>query len=141
MDLQGAFMNKKTLYALWGTMYILCAGLGFIPEPEGALAVLLRIAALLCFAPPALLLWQGSKDGDRDTVKRVGILAASSLGATAVLIAGNFLTPLAPEFWGSVLYGLLVVLSSPMVCCGNWAMSLFLWACLLMAAWKQLRGK
>ena len=30
-------MNKKLLYVLWSGLFILCAALGFLPEPEGAL--------------------------------------------------------------------------------------------------------
>ena len=32
------------------------------------------------------------------------------------------------------MFGVLIVVSSPMVCSGYWALSLFLWACLLMVS-------
>ena len=134
-------MNKKSLYTIWGGMFIVCAGLGFIPEPEGALAAVLRFAALLFFLPPALLILRAGKAGDTGTLKLVRNLSAASLAATLGLILLNFLTSFAPEFWGNVCYGLLVFLSSPMVCSGHWALSLFLWACLLMASRKFLRTK
>lgn len=134
-------MNKKSLYTIWGGMFIVCAGLGFIPEPEGALAAVLRFAALLFFLPPALLILRAGKAGDTGTLKLVRNLSAASLAATLGLILLNFLTSFAPEFWGNVFYGLLVFLSSPMVCSGHWALSLFLWACLLMASRKLLRTK
>ena len=35
---------------------------------------------------------------------------------------------------GNALFGVLIVVSSPMVCSGYWALSLFLWACLLMVS-------
>ena len=35
---------------------------------------------------------------------------------------------------GDILHGLLVVVSSPMICSGHWAMSLFFWACLLISS-------
>jgi len=36
-----------------------------------------------------------------------------------------------------VLHIMLVIVSSPMVCSGNWALSLFLWACLLVASLRK----
>ena len=45
------------------------------------------------------------------------------------------------EALGNVLHYILVVVSSPMIASGHWALSLFLWACLLMVSLKQLRKK
>ena len=80
-------MSKKLLFALWGGLFILCAGLGFIP----------------------------------------GFSQNVSAGAQAVLTMGN------------VLFAVLIVVSSPMVCSGYWALSLFLWACLLIVSHSLLR--
>ena len=51
-------MSKKLLFALWGGLFILCAGLGFIPGfsqnvSAGAQAVLtvLAVACLLYTSP------------------------------------------------------------------------------------------
>ena len=132
-------MNKKLLYALWGCLFILCAGLGFIPEPEGSAQILLTTLSLLFFLPPAVLLQQSGKHGEVHTVRLIRNLAALSLGLTLVLLVLNFLTALRSEFLGSVLHYILVMVSSPMICSGHWAMSLFLWACLLVASWKQLK--
>ena len=132
-------MNKKSLFALWGCLFILCAGLGFIPEPEGTFAVLLRILSLTVFLPPALLLWQAGKSADRATVQLVRNLSALSLGLTLTVLLLNFLCAMGSEFWGTVLYYILVIVSSPMVCSGHWAMSLFLWACLLIGSLRELK--
>ena len=127
-------MKKSFLLALWGGMFILCAGLGFVPDPTGAARVLLTLLAVAFFVPPALLL----RTGDRDTVKLVRNLAGISLGATELLLALNFLTALGSETLGNVLHGILTIVSSPMICSGYWALSLFLWACLLMGSFKVL---
>ena len=130
-------MNKKLLYALWGCLFILCAGLGFIPEPKRSAQILLTILSLLFFLPPAVLLQQSGKRGDLHTVKLIRNLSALSLGLTLVLLVLNFLSAMRSEFLGSVLHYILVMVSSPMICSGHWAASLFLWACLLVASWKQ----
>ena len=127
-------MNKKTLFALWGGLFILCAGLGFIPEPEGALKIFMVLAALAFFVPPALLLYRAKQEADSDTRKLVRNLSALSLGLTVALLIGNFLGAAASETVGMVLHSVLVIVTSPMICSGYWALSLFLWACLLMGS-------
>ena len=44
-------MNKKLLFVLWGVLFVLTAGLGFLPEAAGWMTAL----SLLFFLPPALL--------------------------------------------------------------------------------------
>ena len=134
-------MNKKILCALWGGLFILCAALGFIPEPAGVLRVLLTALALGFFVPPAALLYRAGKEKDIHTLKLVRNLSALSLGLTLALLVGNFLSALGSELLGTVLYYMLVIVSSPMICSGHWAMCLFLWACLLMVSLRELRKK
>ena len=134
-------MNKKILCALWGGLFILCAALGFIPEPAGAIRVLLTVLAFGFFAPPAALLYRAAKERDTHTLKLVRNLAALSLGLTLALLVGNFLSALGSEILGTVLYYMLIIVSSPMICSGHWAMCLFLWACLLMVSLRELRKK
>ena len=129
-------MNKKLLLMLWAGLFIMCAALGFIPEPEGAAAAAMTAVSVLFFLPPALLLY---KFRDLVTVKLIRNLSALSLGFTLVLLILNFLTVLRSEYLGQVLHYVLVIVSSPMICSGHWALSLFLWACLLMASLRQCR--
>ena len=127
-------MKNRFLYALWGAMFILCALLGFIPEPTGALRILLTSVAILYFLPPAALVWKGRQEKDRMTLSLVRNLSIASLSLSAVLIIANFLTAFHSELLGNILHAVLVVVSSPMICSGHWAMSLFFWACLLIAS-------
>ena len=132
-------MNKKVLTILWGGLFIVCAGLGFIPEPEKSLQVAMTALSLLFFLPPALLLYGAGKKQDRDTVLLIRNLAALSLGLTMVLLILNFLTVLSSETLGMILHYVLTVVSCPMICSGRWVLSLFLWACLLTASLRQLK--
>lgn len=124
-------MKQKQLFALWGVMFIVCSGLGFIPEPRGLLQGVLTVCALVFFIPGALLLRLSVQRRDRQTLSLVRNLAAASLGLTLVLLVLNFLAALRSEVLGDVLYYVLTIVSSPMVCSGYWVLSLFLWACLL----------
>lgn len=132
-------MNKTSFFSLWSGMFILCAGLGFIPEPAPVLKVLLILFAIGFFVPPAFLLRNASKEKDRDTLALVRNLSALSLGLTVVLLICNFASILWPEVLGNVLYTVLVMVSAPMFCAQYWVLSLFLWACLLIASIQLLR--
>lgn len=134
-------MNKKLLSITWAGMFILCAALGFIPEPEGALRFLMTALSVLFFLPAALLLAQAKKSRDNATLKLIRNLSAASLGMTVILIIANILSFLGSAALGDALYAILIILSSPMVCSGYWALSLFLWACLLVVSLDGLRQK
>lgn len=127
-------MKKSSLLALWGILYIICAGLGFIPEPEGGVRVLLLVISLLFFLPPAMVLRDAIRRGDQKTTRLIRLLSAASLGITLLLIILSILTAASGDAVGSVLNVLLVVLSAPMFCSNYWALSLFLWAALLTAS-------
>ena len=53
----------------------------------------------------------------------------------------NFLSVLHSQTLGTVLHHILTIVSAPMIASGHWALSLFLWACLLMVSIRQLRRK
>ena len=130
---------KKCLFALWGGLFILCAALGFIPEPGGILGGVMTAFSLLFFLPPAVLVYRGKRERAPAVLKLVRNLSALSLVLTLVLLVLNFLTILGSETLGTVLYYILVIVSSPRVCGGHWAMSLFLWACLLLVSLRELK--
>lgn len=134
-------MNKKSLSVLWGGLFILCAGLGFIPEPSGAARVVLTAFSIVFFVPPAMLLYRAVQENDTNTFKLVRNLSALSLGLTLMLLILNFLSALRSEILGNVLYWILVIVSSPMACSGYWALSMFLWACLLIVSLKKPQSK
>lgn len=132
-------MNKKILTVLWAGLFIVCAGLGFIPEPEGAVRIVLTVLSLVFFLPPALLLYDAGTRRDKSAVQLIRNLAVLSLGLTLVLLILNFLTVLSSQALGQILHSILTIVSTPMICSGHWAMSLFLWSCLLTASLKQLK--
>lgn len=127
-------MSNKTLYFIWGGLFIFCGLLGFIPEPAGLLKVLMVVSSLVFFVPGGMLLYLSKKSGDLRTIGIVRNLSLISLGVTLLLLVLNFLSGNASAAVGDFLYGLLVMLSAPMVCSQYWFMSLFLWACLLMTS-------
>ena len=134
-------MSKKGLFAIWGGFFILCAGLGFIPEPAGFLKGLLTALSVIFFLPGGLLLAEAKQKQDRGTAALIRNLSAGSLGLTVLVLVGNFLSIGAGSAVGDGLYAVLVIVSSPMVCSGYWLLSLFLWACLLVGSLEILKKK
>ena len=127
-------MKKSLLYAAWGGMFVLCAGLGFLQEPKGAARAALTVISLRFLCPPAALLWQACGEGDRRTAAIIRNLSAASLSLTAVLVMASILSAFGSDALGLFLHGMLTIVSAPMLCSGYWALSLFLWACLLIAS-------
>ena len=123
-------MKIKLTYALWGVLFIICACLGVVRDAAGFGKVLLILSSLIFFLPGVLLLYWGQR-------KQVRIISICSLSATLVLLVANFFSVLASKAVGDILYALLVLVSSPMVCSQYWVLSLFLWACLLMATFVK----
>ena len=134
-------MKNKSLLAIWGIFYIICAGLGFIPEPEGAVRIFLTAISVLFFVPPAILLFDAFSAGDEKTIRLIRLLSALSLALTLVLLTANFLAALGASWLGTLLHILLVIGSAPMLCSNYWVLSLFLWAVLLIASMQKRKDQ
>ena len=134
-------MKKHSLFALWGALFALCATFGFIAAPSSGLKILMTILSVAFFIPPALLLHRSSREGDRNTIALIQNLSLASLVLTVLLITANFFSALGSTLVGNILNSTLIIVSTPMICSGYWALSLFLWACLMITAAKLLKQK
>jgi len=134
-------MNTTSYYTLWAGMYILTAGLSFVPQPGGFLKFFLVLLSIGFFVPPACLLKYTEKRNDRLNIQIVRNLAFTSLVLTILLVIGNFMSLRSSQAVGDVLYVLLCIVSAPMICSQYWVLSLFLWACLMIWAHSLLRKK
>ena len=132
-------MSDTVLYALWGGLYALCAALGFISAPGPALRLLMIILSAAQFVPPFVLNYRAAAKKDCRTLLLVRNLSAAWLVITAILLPCNILSVLASETLGNFLHGLLTIVSSPLVCCDSWALSIFLWACVFFDARAKLK--
>ena len=135
-------MKNKYWYILWGCLFIICALLGFIPQPEGFLKVIMILAAAAFFVPGWVLLYRAHSRKEMGHAKAVRTVSLVSLVFTLFFLILNLLSGHASAGTGNALYGFLVIFSAPMVCSQYWVASLFLWACLLMTAFSILhKGK
>ena len=134
-------MKNTTLYYIWGGMYLLCALFGFLPSPDGGLRVFMRILSLLFFVPPAWLLLNGLRQGDRKLLKLLRYLSAGVLATSLLLLITGILSLAAPEGVGTFLHILMNVLCPPIITSGQYALGLFLWGCLFFATFLDKFGK
>lgn len=132
-------MRNKTLWILWANAYFLCALLGFVPNPQGAIYALLVGAAVLFFLPPGVLLYRAAKAKDRKTLSRLRLVSILWLSLTLLLLVVNLATVGASAAAGTALYYLLVFFSSPMICGQIWVLSLFLFALILTTSHHFLK--
>ena len=132
-------MKNRNLYIAWGVLYIFCTALGFVPAKEGTYFALCMLFAFGFFVPPSMLLYRAIKRDDRKTIGLIRTLAICSLATTLVVFVLNLLTVSATALTGEVMYYLLIVVSSPMICMQIRGISLFLWACLLFTAHAKLK--
>ena len=132
-------MDRKFLLALWGGLFVVCAALGFVPAPAGALSFLMALLSLVFFAPPMLLLRQAVKTGHVPTAALVRNLSALSLGMTLAALIANVLSLLGSVALGDALHILLVIVSAPMFCAQIWVIPLFCWAFLMIGGHKLVK--
>ena len=130
-------MKAKLLYSVWGCFYILCVGLGFIPNAEGFVRVLLILVGVLFFVPGVILLYDGMRTGNRRRILQIRWISIASLSLTLLALVASFLTVNSSAAVGNAMYEILVLVSAPMICCQYWVLSMFLWACLLMATFHK----
>lgn len=134
-------MRNKTLYILWAALFILCAGLGFIPAPTGFGKWVLVVLAAVFFIPGFVLVKRAGEKKDRRTLALVRNLSILSLALTLLTLVLNIVSVLWSETVGNIFYSILIIVSSPMICGQYWFLSLFLWACLMILSISKLRQK
>ena len=125
-------MKMKTIWLSWLYLFILCAVLGFIPEPTGFFKFLLVVVAAGFFVPGFVLLVKADHRDDVKTIRIIRNIALAALTLAVLLIILYFMSVLLSEAWGLVLYVMLVIFASPLVCGQYWVLTLFGWACLMM---------
>lgn len=133
--------KTKLLWCLWAAAYGICTVCGFFPVAAGALYGLFILLSLGFFVPPALLLFEAVQNKQPKILRIIRNLSLISLGLTLVTIVLNFVSIQASAAWGLVLYWILILVSTPMVCSQVWVIGLFGWAMLLMTCLHYLRKK
>ena len=109
-------MKDRTLYLIWLYLYILCAALGFIPEPQGLLQAMLALAALCFFSPPSVLIYRGVRHHEPKHIRNVRNFSILSLALTLLMIILNLATYNAPSALQVICTWLLALVSTPLGC-------------------------
>ncbi len=132
-------MEKTIAKIIWAVLFLVCAGMGLVPEPHGAVSVLMILLGILFFLPPGYLLVKSWLDKDRKNLVFLLWMSILSLSLSFVLMIANFMSVLAPVWVGNTLYWTLAVVGTPMACLQNPYVSLFIWAILLFASLEGLK--
>ena len=132
-------MKKERLYLIWGALFIVCAGFGFILQPGNAMKALMVMLSAGFFVPPALLLYEDYRHGRAENLRLVRNLSIASLALTMVAIVANELSIYGAQWVGDVLYVFWVIVSAPMVCSQYGIFSVFAWACLMVTSIQLLK--
>ena len=134
-------VKKSYVYIAWGVVYAICVGLSYVAPESAFEKALLMLCGLIFFIPPAWLLWRAKRENCRKTLKVLRLISGGALISGTVLLALNMLS----VFWGPraglVLYVLFTMFAAPMGCIQSWALSLFLWACVLMVTLPPRKGR
>lgn len=133
--------NTKLLWIFWAVAYVICTVCAFFPVTPGALSGLFLLLSLGFFVPPAFLIYDAVQNKRRKNLQIIRNLSLISLGLTLVTILLNFVAFQASEAWGLVLYWMLILVSTPMICSQVWVIGLFGWAMLLMTCLNFLKKK
>ena len=134
-------MNKRKLILAWYSLLLVCAVLGFLPEPKGFWKFLCITMSVTPFIPSGLLLKWAHDRKDKQTLRQVRNLSILSLSLTVVLFCLNVVSALMSEVWGVIFHVLLGIISAPMFCAQYYALSLFGWACLMWTSITLLRKR
>lgn len=127
-------MSYTVLYILWGVLFAVTAGLGFVPSPEGMTKTVFMLLAGAFFVPGWTILAKANKEGNTKHKTVVRNLCVASLGATLLLMVVNLLSAGWSEAVGNALHAALTIVSAPMMCGQTYLLGLFMWGCLLMGS-------
>lgn len=130
-------MKRKVLYGVWIYMYLMCSILGHISQPSAPGRVWMTLAAVLFFVAPGILLADAIIHENRKGVGLIRWISVGSLTLTLAALIANIAVVNAATLVGNILHAVLIWVSTPMICSGYWALSLFLWACLLCASFLK----
>ena len=125
-------MRKRMLYIVWAVLYCACVGFSFVSAPNTVAQVFLVALSIGFFVPPYILVFQAKKQENRKAIKTLRLVCIGVLVLAMILLALNIVSVKFSSGTGLLLYVLLAMFAPPLACCQQWALGLFLWACLLM---------
>ena len=133
--------NTKKIWMIWAAAYVTCTVCGFFPVAPGALTGLFLLLSLGFFVPPAVLIYKAVDHKWPKILRVIRNLSIISLSLTLVTILLNFVAFEASKAWGLVLYWILILVSTPMICSQVWVIGLFGWSVLLFTCLTYLKKK
>ena len=125
-------MRKRMLYVVWAVLYCACVGFSFVAAPNRVAQVFLNALSIGFFVPPYVLVFRARKEKNAKAIKILRLVCIGVLVLAMILLALNIVSVKFSPRTGLVMYILLAMFAPPLACAQQWALGLFLWACLLM---------
>lgn len=126
-------MKKNTVvYIVWAVLYCACVGFSFVKPSNGGGEAFLVALSIAFFVPAYILAFQAKKQENRKVLKTLRWISIGVLAMAMVLLALNILSVKFSAQTGLLLYVMLAMFAPPLACAEQWALSLFLWAVLMM---------
>ncbi len=126
------------LYAIWGVLFLTTIVLGFaFPLAQGLGKALMVMISVIFFIPPWMILRKAERDGSTKHRTIIRSLSCASLVGTLILLVLNLRSVGYSDTVGTALHAALTIVSAPMICAHVYALSLFLWACLLIGSFQK----
>ena len=133
-------MKKNTgLCILWVVLYCACVGFSFVSNRNLGGKIFLIGLNLMFFVPPFVLAFRALKEENRKALKTLRWICISVLVLATVTLVLNIVAVKFSATVGLVMYILFAVLAPPLACANQWALSLFLWACVMMLTLQKRR--
>lgn len=126
-------MKKHTiLYIVWAVLYCACVGFSFVNPDNAGEKAFFVLFSVVFFVPPYILVFQAKKQENRKVIKTLRWISISVLALAMVLLVLNILSVKFSAEAGLLVFVLLAMFAPPLACGQQFALSLFLWACLMM---------
>ena len=134
--------NTMKLWISWAAAYVVCTICGLIPTSEGSFIGLpLMLLGMAFFIPPTILIWYVVKKKRVSPLVHIRNVSIIFLALTTIAYVLNMLTYDASEPVQLFAQWFKAMVATPMDCLPEQIqlLSVFGWACILMAAIHYLR--
>ena len=115
-------------YGVWIVFYIVAVLLSLVNEPS----LWIRIYSIVFFVPGVMLAVWAAQQQDKVQIKRLRTICITSLVLSTVMLVVSLLTVKAAPQATRIISSIFIIVSEPLWISPSWALSMFLWACILM---------
>lgn len=132
-------IRYKPLYIAWGGLFALTAVLGLLfPGVQNPVGLFfLRLAAVVFFLPPWLILAKAKEEKALFHVRLLRYLSLGSLVLTMALFCAGILAGPDSQTLGDLIHVIMSIACAPLICSNFYVLPMFLWATVLTGSFGR----